>query len=53
MRAMMGKQVAATLSIVRRGTDSDDVSAEQSGQEFVESDEFRIVPYFPEETSGS
>ena len=53
MRAMMGKQVAATLSIVRRGTDSDDGSAEQSGQEFVESDEFRIVPYFPEETSGS
>ena len=53
MRAMMGKQVAATLSIVRRGTDSDDVSAEQSGQEFVESDEFRIVPYFPEETRDS
>ena len=53
MRAMMGKQVAATLSIVRRGTDSDDGSAGQSGQEFVESDEFRIVPYFPEETSGS
>lgn len=53
MRAMMGKQVAATLSIVRRGTDSDDGTAGQSGQEFVESDEFRIVPYFPEETSGS
>ena len=53
MRAMMGKQVAATLSIVRRGTDSDDVSAEQSGQEFVESDEFRIVPYFPEATRDS
>lgn len=53
MRAMMGKQVAATLSIVRRGADREDASADQSGQEFVESDEFRIVPYFPEETSGS
>lgn len=46
MRAMMGKQVAATLSMVRRGTDAE---GESIGQEFVESDEFRIVPYFPEE----
>lgn len=53
MRAMMGKQVAATLSIVRRGVDREDASADQSGQEFVESDEFRIVPYFPEETHDS
>lgn len=53
MRAMMGKQVAATLSIVRRGADREDASADQSGQEFVESDEFRIVPYFPEETRDS
>jgi len=53
MRAMMGKQVAATLSIVRRGADREDASADQSGQEFVESDEFRIVPYFPEETHDS
>lgn len=53
MRAMMGKQVAATLSIVRRGMDGDDAHAGQSGQEFVESDEFRIVPYFPEETVES
>lgn len=53
MRAMMGKQVAATLSIVRRGADREDASADQSGQEFVESDEFRIVPYFPEATRDS
>jgi len=49
MRAMMGKQVAATLSIVRRGTDGGDGTEAEFGQEFVESDEFRIVPYFPEE----
>ena len=53
MRAMMGKQVAATLSLVRRGADREDARADQSGQEFVESDEFRIVPYFPEETHDS
>ena len=40
MRAIMGKQVAATMSIIRRGFDGD--------QEFAESDEFRIVPYAPE-----
>lgn len=51
MRAMMGKQVAATLSIVRRGTDEGDGTEAELGQEFVESDEFRIVPYFPEETA--
>jgi hypothetical protein len=43
MRAIMGKQVAATLSIVRRGEDDDD-----NGQSFAESEEFRIVPYAPE-----
>ncbi len=53
MRAMMGKQVAATLSIVRRGTDGEQVAAGEEGQEFVDSDEFRIVPYFPEETTES
>ena len=52
MRAMMGKQVAATLSIVRRGTDEGDGEGEALGQEFVESDEFRIVPYFPEEAAS-
>lgn len=40
MRAIMGKQIAATLSVVRRGVDG--------GQEFADSDEFRIVPYRPE-----
>lgn len=53
MRAMMGKQVAATLSIVRRGTDGGDGTAAEFGQEFVESDEFRIVPYYPEETASA
>lgn len=36
-RALIGKQIAATLSIVRNGFDGD--------IEFAESDEFRIVPY--------
>jgi len=40
MRAIMGKQVVATLSRVRRGLDED--------QEIAESDEFRIVPYSPD-----
>ena len=40
MRALMGKQVAATLSIVRRGFDGE--------QEIAESDEYRIVPYAAE-----
>ena len=53
MRAMMGKQVAATLSIVRRGTDRGDGTEAELGQEFVESDEFRIVPYYPEETASA
>jgi len=37
MRAIMGKQVAATVSRIRRAMDED--------QEVAESDEFRIVPY--------
>ena len=41
MRAIAGKQVAATLSILRRGFDGGD----PNGQEIAESDEFRIVPY--------
>ena len=53
MRAMVGKQVAATLSIVRRGVDGEDQDGPALGQEFVESDEFRIVPYFPEESDSA
>lgn len=42
MRAIAGKQVAATLSILRRGFDGGD----SNGQEVADSDEYRIVPYF-------
>ncbi|MFM2164436.1 MAG: hypothetical protein RL325_873 [Planctomycetota bacterium] len=45
MRAIMGKQIAATVSRIRRATDGE-VSGEDGGdQEVAESDEFRIVPY--------
>lgn len=48
-RALMGKQIAATLSIVRHGYEGvgagGNASEADDGVEFAESDEFRIVPY--------
>ncbi|MFM1804744.1 MAG: hypothetical protein RL136_1623 [Planctomycetota bacterium] len=46
MTAIMGKQIAATLSRVRRGWDGDPNTV--GGCEFADSDEFRLVPYHPE-----
>lgn len=49
MRAIMGKQIAATLSRVRRGVGVgqgvDQQDGQEDGLEVAESDEFRIVPY--------
>jgi len=45
MRAIMGKQIVATLSRVRRAVDRGEDGGQDSGQEVAESDEFRIVPY--------
>jgi len=49
MRAIMGKQIVATLSRVRRGVGVgqgvDQQDGQEDGLEVAESDEFRIVPY--------
>jgi hypothetical protein len=49
MRAIMGKQVVATLSRVRRAIEPPDCANGRSYEvEVAESDEFRVVPYADE-----